>query len=28
MSGQPFPATVLLEVDGRALRGCGQPLGR
>jgi len=28
MSGQPFPATVLLEVDGQALRGCGQPLGR
>jgi len=28
MSGQPFPATVRIEVDGRALRGCGQPLGR
>jgi putative lipoprotein len=28
MSGQPFPAAVQLEVDGSALRGCGQPLGR
>lgn len=28
MSGEPFPATVLLEVDGRVLRGCGGAPGR
>ena len=27
MSGEAFPATVRLEVDGRATLGCGQSLG-
>lgn len=26
MSGQPFPQTVTVNVDGRALRGCGRGL--
>jgi uncharacterized membrane protein len=26
MSGQPFPSTVTVTVDGRALRGCGRAL--
>lgn len=27
MSGEPYPQTVTVNVDGRALRGCGRPLG-
>jgi uncharacterized membrane protein len=28
MSGQPFPSTVTVTIDGRALHGCGRPLRR
>ena len=26
ISGERFPAAVLIEVDGRRLRGCGAPI--
>jgi putative lipoprotein len=26
MSGQPFPSTVTVTIDGRTLRGCGRSL--
>jgi putative lipoprotein len=26
MSGEAFPRTVTVEIDGRSLRGCGRPL--
>jgi uncharacterized membrane protein len=26
MSGEPYPVTVMLELDGRVLRGCGRAL--
>jgi uncharacterized membrane protein len=26
MSGEAFPCTVTVEIDGRTLRGCGRPL--
>lgn len=27
MSGEPFPSTVIVTIDGRELRGCGRALG-